>query len=59
MRDEGINYAMKLLECGVSTELHAYPGTFHGSSLVVGAKVSQRAGKEMMEALARGLGLND
>jgi acetyl esterase len=59
LRDEGINYAMKLLECGVSTELHAYPGTFHGSSLVVGAKVSQRAGKEMMEALARGLGLND
>lgn len=58
LRDEGINYAMKLLECGVSTELHAYPGTFHGSSLVTTAKVSQRAAKEMMEALARGLGID-
>jgi len=57
LRDEGINYALKLLECGVSTELHAYPGTFHGSSIVVSAKVSQRASKDMMAGLARGLGL--
>ena len=59
LRDEGINYAMKLLASGVSTELHAYPGTFHGSSMVVNAKVSQRASKEMLEALARGLGLEN
>jgi acetyl esterase len=29
--DEGIGYAQRLLQAGVSTELHQYAGTFHGS----------------------------
>lgn len=30
LRDEDIEFAHRLLKAGVSTELHVYPGTFHG-----------------------------
>ena len=55
LRDEGIAYATRLLQAGVSVELHAYPGTFHGSSLVVDAAVSKRQAEDMLGALRRGL----
>jgi len=55
LRDEGIIYAMRLLEAGVSTELHAYPGTFHGSALVTTADVSRRQGRDSDAALRRAL----
>jgi acetyl esterase/lipase len=55
LRDEGLVYAMRLLEAGVSVEVHSFPGTFHGSALVSGAEVSQRGAREVMEALARAL----
>jgi len=55
LRDEGIEYALRLLQAGVQVELHQYPGTFHGSGLVAGAAVSKRANAEMMGALVRGL----
>ncbi|CAG8976913.1 hypothetical protein HYALB_00011862 [Hymenoscyphus albidus] len=32
-RDEDINYAMRLLECGVKTELHVYEGVYHGADI--------------------------
>jgi acetyl esterase/lipase len=57
LRDEGIGYALRLLEAGVSVELHSYPGTFHGSSLIPGAAVSRRANAELLTALRRGLGV--
>ena len=57
LRDEGIVYAMRLLEAGVSTELHAYPGTFHGSGLVTSAAVSKRHSRDAQGALRRALGL--
>jgi acetyl esterase/lipase len=55
LRDEGITYAMRLLEAGVSVELHQYPGTFHGSSLVTTASVSRRQAVELIDVLGRGL----
>ena len=55
LRDEGIIYAMRLMEAGVSVELHSFPGTFHGSALVRTAAVSKRANVELLEALRRGL----
>jgi acetyl esterase len=55
LRDEGIQYAMRLLEQGVSVELHQFPGTFHGSSLVGQAEVSKRSMDELAAALRRGL----
>jgi acetyl esterase/lipase len=55
LRDEGIAYATRMLQAGVSVELHAYPGTFHGSALVVDAAVSKRMAEDMLGALRRGL----
>jgi acetyl esterase/lipase len=48
---------LRLMEAGVSVELHSFPGTFHGSALVPTAAVSRRAGAELLVALRRGLGL--
>jgi len=56
LRDEALLYGLKLLEAGVATEIHTFPGTFHGSSLVAGAAISQRQEREMLEVLARALG---
>ena len=55
LRDEGIGYALRLLEAGVTVELHSFPGTFHGSTLIPTAEVSRRSHAELMTALRRGL----
>lgn len=55
LRDEGLLYGMRLLQAGVAVELHNFPGTFHGSTLVPEAQVSQRITRESFAALARGL----
>jgi acetyl esterase/lipase len=55
LRDEGIQYALRLLAAGVSVELHSYPGTFHGSALVQDAAVSQRISADLVRALAHSL----
>ena len=57
LRDEGIQYGLRLLEAGVRVELHSYPGTFHGSALFPFAAVSRRAHQELLVALRRGLGV--
>jgi acetyl esterase len=54
-RDEGITYALRLLQAGVSVELHQWPGTFHGSHAILSAEVSQRQIAELTAALRRGL----
>jgi len=55
LRDEGIGYALRLMQAGVSVELHSYPGTFHGSSLLPSAAVSKRNAEEVLGTLARAL----
>jgi acetyl esterase/lipase len=57
LRDEGILYGLRLLQAGVSVELHQFPGTFHGSALVTTAEVSKRAQRESTAVLRRALGL--
>jgi acetyl esterase len=57
LRDEGILYALRLLQAGVPVELHQYPGTFHGSGMIDTAEVSRRAVTEMIDVLRRGLGV--
>ncbi|WP_309114372.1 alpha/beta hydrolase [Saccharothrix sp.] len=54
-RDENIAYALRLLQAGVSVELHQWPGTFHGSQAILSAEVSQRQIAELGAALRRGL----
>jgi acetyl esterase len=57
LRDEGIAYALGMLAAGVAVELHLFPGTFHGSSLVPHAAISQREQAEALTVLRRALAL--
>ena len=59
LRDEGIEYGLKLLQAGVPTELHSFPGTFHGSTLFAHAAVSQRELEEQIQVLRRALQINE
>ncbi|MCE7001701.1 alpha/beta hydrolase fold domain-containing protein [Kibdelosporangium philippinense] len=55
LRDEGIEYARRLSQANVPTELRGYPGTFHGSGMVTDASVSKRMAVDELEDLRRGL----
>lgn len=54
-RDEALEFGIRLLQAGVSVELHQWPGTFHGSQVILGADISQRQLAEISGALRRGL----
>jgi acetyl esterase len=54
-RDEAIEYALRLLQAGVSVELHQWPGTFHGSQAILSAEVSQLQIAEIRAVLRRAL----
>lgn len=53
LRDEGIEYASRLVQAGVQAELHLYPGTFHGSSMIPGAAVARRMFGDASQAVRR------
>lgn len=53
LRDEGIVYALRLLQAGVSVELHQLPGTFHASSLAPSAAMSRLESSLAADALRR------
>jgi len=55
LRDEGITYALRMMQAGVSVELHSYPGTFHGSNILPGAAASARGAEEVVSVLKRRL----
>ncbi|WP_346271360.1 alpha/beta hydrolase [Pseudonocardia sp.] len=57
LRDEGIAYGLALLAAGVPVELHLFPGTFHGSTLIEGAAISKREITERVAVLRRALGV--
>ena len=55
LRDEGLIYGLRLLQAGVTVEIHQYPGTFHGSALVFTAATSVRQSAESMDVMRRAL----
>ncbi|GAB3179244.1 acetyl esterase/lipase [Micromonospora palomenae] len=55
LRDETIDYAHRLIQAGVRTELRYYPGTFHASIAVAEAAVSRRILADQVAALRAGL----
>jgi acetyl esterase/lipase len=57
LRDESIDYAKRLLQAGVPTELHINPGCFHASEFFVPDAVSsKRIVAARVDALRRALG---
>ena len=53
--EEDMEYARRLTRAGVPTELHVYPGTFHGYQMVTQAQVTQRAMRDRTNAIKRAL----
>lgn len=54
--DENIEYAQRLIQAGVPTELHVYPGAFHGFDVFApSARVSKQFKADRDDALKRAL----
>jgi acetyl esterase/lipase len=53
--EEDMEYARRLIRAGVPTELHVYPGAYHGFGLAADAQVSRQARQNALNALRRGL----
>lgn len=53
--EENIAYAGRLLQAGVPTELHVYPGAVHGFELAAGTAIAQAAMRDRIAALRRAM----
>jgi acetyl esterase/lipase len=54
--EENLEYARRLMRAGVPTELHLYPGAYHGFELAGDASVCRAASRISLEALRKALG---
>ena len=60
MRDENVAYAARLMQAGIPTELHVYPGAPHGVALWAETDVARRYLRDQRDWLTRQLTrLND
>jgi acetyl esterase len=53
LRDEAIQYALRLLQAGVPVELHQYAGTVHGFDGLLPSTVSKQAADELVTVFRR------
>jgi acetyl esterase len=51
LRDEGVNYALRLTEAGVAVELHLVPSVPHGFANIPSAAISDRLLNEQVDVL--------
>lgn len=51
--EEDIEYARRLLHAGIPTELHVYPGGYHGFNMAPNARISQAHFRDLIAALGR------
>jgi acetyl esterase/lipase len=51
LRDEGAGYARRLVDAGVTTESHLFPGAFHGFETLASGALSRRARREHHDVL--------
>jgi triacylglycerol lipase len=56
--EEDMEYARRLMRAGVPTELHVYPGAYHGFELAAQAQVTKAAHHNSMAALRRALSIS-
>lgn len=54
--DEDLDYARRLIDAGVATELHVYPGAIHAFEMVPGTALAAQAAMDLRRGLARLLG---
>lgn len=52
---EDLDYAQRLIEAGVATELHVYPGAYHGFDVLRDAEPVLRMNRDATEAMKRAL----
>ncbi len=53
--EEDLEYARRLMREGVPTELHVYPGAFHGFNMMAESQVARAFTRDSMDALRRAL----
>lgn len=53
LRDEALQYAMRLLQSGIPVELHQYAGTVHGFDGLLSSNVSVQAADELVAVFRR------
>jgi acetyl esterase/lipase len=51
--DEDLDYARRLIDCGVRTELHVYPGAIHAFEMVPETALAGQAAMDLRRGLGR------
>jgi triacylglycerol lipase len=51
--DEDLDFARRLIDAGVRTELHVYPGAIHAFEMVPGTGLAEQAAMDLRRGLAR------
>lgn len=52
-RDEGLDYARRLIQAGVPTEVHHYSGAFHTAHVIPGTAIGARIIADRIDAIRR------